>query len=148
MACQLDSDEVYDDLNGVYPVRIARRLCGDEVAAKLARDFGGTRTYFPKVVASDHPLARSLGQENAQKIASECWGIQDGLYIPFGLTARDDRRALVAVMVAEGLTVREIARRTRRGERTISSDIAALRAAGFKIDPERHRAPKRERKTW
>ena len=135
----------YDDLDGIFPVSIARRLCGDEIAAALIRDFGGQRLYFPKVVGDDHPLAKSLGRENAQKIAEECWGVS-GLYIPLGFGERDNRRALVAVLLADGKTVPEIARRAKRSERTIRLDIAALRKAGLVIDPKRHTKSKREKR--
>lgn len=140
-----EDSATYDDADGLFPVRIARRLCGEAIAAKLSRDFGGTRTYFPKIVSADHRLAKSIGQKNAQQIANECWGVAGGLYIPSEFGERGDRRALVAVLLADGKTVGEIARRTHRSERTIYKDLSALRAAGFKIDPQRHCAPKRKR---
>lgn len=140
MSGEQAQDEYGDDASTICAVSIARRVCGPEVAAKLVRDFGGTRVFFPKVVRAKHELSLSLGTENAQAISEECHGVL--VYIPLSSRAASVRRNNVLMLTRKGKTVREIARLTASSERCIARDIKMLRELG-ELTPSNRRSASR-----
>lgn len=137
-----DVPQVHDgDAGTLCAVSIARRLCGATVADRLVQDFGGTNVFFPRVLSRHHRLSLSLGHENAVVIGMECHGVV--IYVPRKATSSTAashiirRRAVVQLMIQERKTLDEIARGVCLSNRQVSRDIAALRAAGVLIDPDR-----------
>lgn len=49
------------------------KLCSNDAGDKLSYDFGGRRMYIPHKVGVHHPLAVSIGLDNAKKIC-DAWG--------------------------------------------------------------------------
>jgi len=90
----------------------------EEVALKLAEDFGGVSVWVPHTVKPEHRLARSVGVEAARTIA-ELFG-EGELSVPQGPTSFHWKRtAEIRELLRQGKTAREVAQRVGCDVRTV-----------------------------
>lgn len=112
-----------------YPLLdLIRDYVGEAVADKIQREFGGTTISLPtpKGLTRDHELSKLLGFETAPKVCRETTtsksagkqAIPMGDYHGAAALIRSRKREAVKLL-AEGISVKQIARRLRCNERTI-----------------------------
>jgi hypothetical protein len=101
------------------------KIVGAEAAARLVRDFGGTRLYVPNAPMAHDVVTRSIGLVAAIKLARLYGG--DRLVIP-SPTAQLRRPAQIAEMRARHMSVAAIARELRCTERYVYKVLAGMRA--------------------
>ena len=100
----------------------------EDVAFKLAEDFGGATVWVPHRVKPEHQLARSVGIEAAGTIA-ELFG-EGELRVPRGPTSLQSRRvALIHDLLGEGKSNQEVARQACCDTRTVERHRRRLRLA-------------------
>lgn len=103
------------------------KLIGEDKAVRLSADHGGRRVYIPANPQPDSRLVLSIGMEAAQLLAKR-WGGERCV-----VASTSGRRARVALMHRQGLSVSEMATRERCSTRTIYYIIAEL-ADGEGVD--------------
>ncbi|CAN5881222.1 hypothetical protein BH11PSE6_BH11PSE6_03760 [soil metagenome] len=87
---------------------------GDDAARVLARYFGGTNLYVPRVLGDHHPICAALGRQAADKLAA--WTGGQSLAVP----KQAERRARVRDLRNSGkLTIVGIAVQTGFSERHV-----------------------------
>lgn len=106
-------------------------LIGNEGADAIVNQYGGTSLYVPSCMSYmtiDHPLAKLLGIEAAQKMVPIFGG--DDFDIPKADAVKRARRnALIFVDRAAGLSHSALARKYDLTERQIRSILAAQNAS-------------------
>lgn len=119
----------WDDEDKLCAVAVARRVCGDEAARCLSRDFGGRRIFFPRTVTANHPLALSIGQEAAQKVCDEVHGCL--IDVPVGENSPiHRRRQIIKLGVFAGISRSKLAAVAQCTERQVYNIISHLRGKG------------------
>lgn len=109
-------------LPGVEALAQIAEVLGDTEALTLARRFGGTRLYVPKIIGDNHPICAVLGRDTANRLAA--WAGGGSLDIP----KQAARRAHVRDLHSRGtLTISQIAVETSYTERHV---YRLLRDAG------------------
>ena len=96
------------------------RVAGDEAAAKIGRQFGGTRVYIPSKPRADHWLTQLVGQDAADAIGEELTAGIAGIRIDLPVGEFGHQRSIQAqcdAMIEAGATTRDIALTTRYTER-------------------------------
>lgn len=89
-------------------------VIGETAASDLARHFGGTSVYVPRVVGNHHPVCVAIGRAAADQLAA--WAGGGTISIP----KQPERRARVLALRAKGaLTIPQIARETGYSERHV-----------------------------
>ncbi len=87
---------------------------GEDAARELARRFGGTSLYVPRMVGDNHPVCVALGRSAADRLAAWCGG--SAVAIP----KQAERRARVRELRRAGkVTVAGIALETGFSERHV-----------------------------
>ncbi|CAN5533615.1 hypothetical protein BH09PSE4_BH09PSE4_14640 [soil metagenome] len=109
------------------------RAIGEDAARSLARHFGGTTLYVPRVVGDHHPICAALGRASADQLADWAGGG------PLAIPKQAERRARVRELRAAGrLTIGQIAVQTAFSERHVYrllSDEADERQPSLFGDP-------------
>ena len=89
-------------------------VIGVDAARRLARVFGGTGLYLPRVAGDHHPIVVSIGREAADRLVA--WGAGSTLAVP----KQAERRERVSQLRRQGaLTIAQIARETDFSERHV-----------------------------
>lgn len=68
-------DNIPDDLDDNPTADSLRRLIGDVLYQVFAADFGGSRLYVPHSIGEHHPIAVSIGLDDAKKISDVYGGL-------------------------------------------------------------------------
>lgn len=87
---------------------------GDDAGRQLARLFGGTSLYVPRVIGDHHPICAAIGREAADRLAA--WTGGGSLSVPKQAERRERVRAL---RQSGGLTIGQIAVQTAFSERHV-----------------------------
>lgn len=90
---------------------------GQDAAASLIEHFGGTSLYVPRKVADDHPICRSLGRQNADRVVA--WAGGGTLPVPKGDNLHALHDSIVRARTEDGRTVAQIARGHNLSERQV-----------------------------
>lgn len=107
---------------------------GQDAAAALVEHFGGTSLYVPRSVADDHPICRSLGRQNADRVVAWAGGgtlpVPKGgnlqaLYESIARARAEDRQTVAQIARAHNLSERQVYRILRKAR----SDAAAATAS-------------------
>lgn len=94
------------------------QMIGEDAAAKLIEEHGGTRLYIPSSINSEKHLYQLLGQETALQLTSEFGGMT--VEIPRGVMLQiGQRNKLILADRVAGMTQRQLARKYELTERTI-----------------------------
>ena len=82
-------------------------LVGDEAAAKISMDFGGTRIYIPQRPGEHAPLSVCVGLDAANKIAQTYGGMEFTVPLMLG------KKSEIILLNQDGLSASQIARKVR-----------------------------------
>jgi len=94
------------------------QIVGEEAAAKLSAQYGGTRLYIPITLKTEHPLVQLLGQQTAQQLVDEFSAITVEIPRAFiRIIAR--RNELIIADRDDGMSQRQLAIKYQLTERTI-----------------------------
>lgn len=95
-------------------------LIGEEHAAKLVEQYGGTRLYIPITLKPGHSLCQLLGEKVAHQLAVELGGLR--AEIPRAVISQImQRNKLILADRANGLSLRDLARKYHLTERHIGN---------------------------
>lgn len=104
------------------------QLIGEEAAAMLAAQYGGTRLYIPATIKPEHDLCQLLGQEAARRLADEFCGMT--LEVPRAVISHiGQRNAMILADRAVGMSQRQLAIKYQLTERTIRTIINSTLAS-------------------
>ena len=94
------------------------RLIGTPAAHKLVERYGGRRLNIPSAMPPRHGLAQTIGLAKAKLIARAYGGTW--LVVPIGpATFQKKKQNRALVLLADGKTIKDVARLTGLSERTI-----------------------------
>lgn len=89
-------------------------VIGRDAVAALCASLGGTRTYVPRTMQPDHPIAAAIGLEPAQRLAEYFHGTT--LNPP---QVRRQRQRALQLLALGDLTVKEVALEVGFSERRV-----------------------------
>lgn len=93
-------------------------VLGEDGLLRLLEQYGGVRLYMPRRMPPKHPLAQRLGWETAQALCQ--FACSGELRVPTGRHWRARaRHAQIHALRAQGMSLRELARRFLLSERHI-----------------------------
>lgn len=99
-----------------------KQFIGEEAAAELSKQYGGTRLYIPGTLKPEHPLLQLLGQQVAQRLADEFGGMT--VEIPrSAMRQNSERNAHILADRGMGMSQRKLALRYQLTVRTIRTII-------------------------
>ncbi len=103
------------------------RLIGKPAAQKLVERYGGRRINVPSTMPPRHGLAQTIGHAKAKLLARAYGGTW--LVVPVGsATFQKKKQDRALVLLAEGKTIKDIARMTGLSERSVQRLKAKIKA--------------------
>lgn len=122
-------DIVWGDEDKICIVTVARRVAGEEAAARLLAAYGGVTIFVPRNVPRDHELSRVIGWSAARSIAAEIGGQRSYVHAGGQMQVAILERAILWAKLA-GMKVRKIALLVDRSDRHVRHISSGLRQLG------------------